>query len=64
MTTPTRNGQWTDADKAWWILENSWTPEQMLKIFTRVGDWVYAEPAGVVPPWIPKVRTLEYQIGG
>ena len=56
--------EWTELDKAMWVLENSWTPSKMVKLYTRVNDWVYSKPGGIVPPWIPRGRQLEYQIGG
>lgn len=54
--------EWTDADKALWILQNG--QPKYAEIFERVDDQVYSRPSNapgdIVPPWIPKERVLKY----
>jgi hypothetical protein len=50
--------KWTDADKAFWILEHG--EPNFAWIFERNGDTVYrrpmASPDTVLPPWISTER--------
>lgn len=48
--------QWTDAEKAQWILENHWNDSMMTYIYERVGETVYRRPSTHSPPWINKER--------
>lgn len=54
--------EWTDADKALWILQHG--PPKYAEIFERVDDHVYTRPSNSpgdnVPPWVPKDRVLKY----
>lgn len=61
--------EWSDIDKAQWILENGPVPD-IAWIFERVGDKVYRRPmtAGInkIPPWIDTRRqeVLQYTADG
>ena len=54
----TKMNNWTDAEKAFWILENG--KPKFAWIFERNGDTIYrrpmAEPGTVLPPWISTER--------
>jgi len=55
-----KNHQWTDADKAQWILENGYP--KIKYVYERVDTQVYrrpitSDPDNPVPPWINKTRT-------
>ena len=54
--------EWTDADKALWILENG--EPKYAEIFERVDDKVYSRPSNApgdnIPPWISRERKLSY----
>ena len=52
--------QWTDAEKAQWILENHWDESKMTYIYERVGDIVYRRPSMHSPPWISREREFLY----
>ena len=54
----TKMNNWTDAEKAFWILENG--KPSYAWIFERNGDIVYkrpmAEPGTILPPWVRTER--------
>ena len=54
--------EWSDADKALWILQNG--QPKYAEIFERVDDQVYSRPSSApgdnIPPWISKERKLKY----
>lgn len=47
------NKEWSDLDKAQWILENGPVPD-IVWIYERVGDKIYKRPFADpnMPPWI------------
>tara|TARA_B100000900_G_C20580810_1_gene717461 strand:- start:1869 stop:2201 length:333 start_codon:yes stop_codon:yes gene_type:complete len=51
--------EWTDADKAEWILKNGWSGKTAT-IFERVGEQVYVRPipqdGETLPPWLSRER--------
>jgi hypothetical protein len=57
---------WSDTDKAQWILENG-KPDYVW-IFERVNDIVYKRPAPAagcsLPPWINREREIAYVSDG
>lgn len=55
--------EWTDIDKAQWILENG-NPE-IKWVYERVDDVVFrrpflGDPSDNIPPWIPEKREKYY----
>ena len=54
--------EWSDADKALWILQNG--QPKYAEIFERVDDKVYSRPSCApgdnIPPWVSKERKLSY----
>ena len=58
--------EWTDADKAKWILEHG-QPEYTW-IYERVGEIVYRRPSPAtgteLPPWMDRVGREEFQWSG
>ena len=59
MTKKSWTKEWTDAEKAEWILRNNWSGKTA-EIFERVGEQVYTRPiprdGETLPPWISKER--------
>ena len=48
--------QYSDTDKAFWILENNWSQKSIIWVYERVDERLYKRPiAGqLLPPWWPK----------
>jgi hypothetical protein len=58
MPDYSNSDNWTEAEKAQWILENQWDSSAITYIYERVGDTVYRRPIEieVLPPWMSKDR--------
>lgn len=59
MTKKSWTKEWSNADKAAWILRNGWSGKTAT-IFERVGEQVYVRPipqdGETLPPWLSRER--------
>ncbi len=59
MTKKSWTKEWSDADKAAWILRTGWSGKTA-EIFERVGEQVYTRPiprdGETLPPWLSRER--------